>query len=395
MNHDDTYNFYCNLPTIEDFFDASDEKNYHPLPEDWYVAITDIINSTDLLHKEQYKNVNILGASPIVGILNIAERNKIPYVFGGDGSAFCIPPQLLNETHNVLAACRQIGKEVYNLNLRAAIIPVSHLKQQGYHIKIARYRASEHYIQAFFSGGGISQAEVILKNSNLKKYRIAASDNAEEVDFSGLECRWQEVKQEGKEVITLLVASNPKKNPSDPVYSEVLQKLRDIFSFDNTSNPLDNTALHMNTSFSKLMGEVNFRTFGKGWFDKLLYLIKAELQILIGKLFMNMEYATSNTDWARYKTDMTRNSDYRKFDDMLRLVISGSTAQRRQLERFLEQQFENRNLAYGIHVTDAAVVTCMVFQYHREHIHFVDGSGGGYTLASKKLKKQLEILKEE
>ncbi len=143
------------------------------------------------------------------------------------------------------------------------------------------------------------------------------------------------------------------------------------------------------------MGEVNFRTFGKGWFDKLLYLIKAELQILIGKILMNLGYTTSDTDWTRYKTDMVRNSDYRKFDDMLRVVISGSSDQRRQLERFLERQFENRNLAYGMHITDAAVVTCMVFQYHREHIHFVDGSGGGYTLASQKLKKQLEILNEE
>ncbi len=224
MNLDNTYNFYFNLPITEDFFDASDEGNYHQLPDDWYVAITDIVNSTNSLSKERYKNVNILGASPIVGILNIADRNKIPYVFSGDGSAFCIPPQLFNEAYNVLAASRQIGKEVYNLDLRAAIIPVSHLTQQAYLIKVARYRASEHYIQAFFSGGGISQAEVILKNSDMESYRIAASDNAEEVDFSGLECWWQEVKQEGKEVITLLVASNPQKIHRTPFTAKYCKK---------------------------------------------------------------------------------------------------------------------------------------------------------------------------
>lgn len=168
MNSDKTYDFYFNLPIIENFFDVADENNYHRLPKDWFVAITDIVNSTETLTKERYRNVNILGVSPIVGIFNIADRNKIPYVFGGDGSVFCIPPQLFEEAHNVLAASRQIGGEEYGLKLRAAIIPVSHLQQQGHPIKVARYRASKHYIQAIFSGGGISRAEAMLKSSGRK-----------------------------------------------------------------------------------------------------------------------------------------------------------------------------------------------------------------------------------
>jgi len=49
-------------------------------------------------------------------------------------------------------------------------------------------------------------------------------------------------------------------------------------------------------------------------------------------------------------------------------------------------------LAYGIHLADTAMITCMVFQYHRDHIHFVDGSGGGYVSAAKQLKKRLQSL---
>jgi hypothetical protein len=85
-------NFYARLPVIEDFFHASDGNNYHQLPSDWFVAVTDIVNSTAAIQDDRYKTVNILGASPIVGILNVAQRENIPYVFGGDGSTFCIPP---------------------------------------------------------------------------------------------------------------------------------------------------------------------------------------------------------------------------------------------------------------------------------------------------------------
>lgn len=395
MSPDNGSNFYTSLPVIEDFFDASNQDNYHTLPSDWYVAITDIVNSTEAIDAGDFKRVNILGASPIVGILNIAGRNEIPYVFGGDGSSFCIPPDLYEKCRKVLAGSRQVGREEYDLELRAAIIPISFILQQGYDLNVARYRASEHYIQGVFSGGGISYAEHLVKASEIEEYRISAAEHGDEVNFSGLECRWQEVRQPNKEILTLLVKTNPALDSLQEVYQEVLQRMRDIFGFDNKTNPINASQLNMNLSFTKLMDELKIRTFGKGWLSKLAYLLKAELQIIVGKLLMALNLETSATDWALYKSDMTLNSDHRKFDDMLRLVISGRREQRQQLENFLDKQFENNKLAYGLHITDAAMITCMVFNYHRDHIHFVDGSGGGYVSASKGLKERLSVLKED
>lgn len=384
--------FYANLPTIEDFFDASNHSHYHSLPDDWYVAVTDIVNSTTAIDDDRYKTVNILGASPIIGILNVAGKNEVPYIFAGDGSAFCIPPNLKNETEKVLAGSRKIGKAEYDLDLRAAIIPVSYIREQGRDLKVARYRASDVYVQAVFSGGGISYAEKILKESGIDKYRIEASENAEAVDFTGLECRWQEVKQQGKEVITLLVQADPDADYPEKIYQRVLQKMRTIFGFDDNTNPIAVSNLSMTMSVSELMGEIKFRTFGLNWFQRLFYILKAELQIILGKIFMAFDYKSSATNWSLYKPDMALNSDHRKFDDMLRVVISGTSEQREELESFLHQRFEDLDLAYGMHVTDAALITCMVFQYHRDHVHFVDGSGGGYVSAAKQLKERLEVL---
>jgi len=394
MTVTDNSKFYANLPVVEDFFNASAHHNHHPLPEDWYIAVTDIENSTAAINNDRYKTVNILGASPIVGILNVGQRDEIPYTFAGDGSAFCIPPNLLDGAKRVLGGARQIGNVEYELDLRTAIYPVSLIRQQGYDVRVARYRATEFYTQAIFTGGGISRAEELLKEPGYEKYDVQALKDAENVDFSGLECRWQEVEQPDKEVITLLVKSNPSADQPDQVYNSVLQKMREVFGFDNKTNPINVSDLTMNLSFGKLMGEAKFRNFGKSWFKRFGYVLQVQLQTIIGKVLMALNYETSATDWSLYKPDMARNSDHRKFDDMLRVVISGTKSQRQELESFLDQQHQQGKLAYGIHLANAAMITCMVFQYHRDHVHFVDGKGGGYVSAAKGLKKRLESLEK-
>lgn len=110
---------------------------------------------------------------------------------------------------------------------------------------------------------------------------------------------------------------------------------------------------------------------------------------------MPLNIKTSKTDWSLYKSDLARNSDHRKFDDMLRIVLSGNNIQRRMLEEYLQKKFEESLLAYGLHISDSAMVTCMVFNYQREHIHFIDGNEGGYVKASKELKRRIQDLEQK
>lgn len=395
MSMSNERNFYKNLPILDSFFDASKIGNYHALPNDWFLAVTDIVNSTAAIENGHYKRVNILGVSPIIGILNKIGRQEIPFVFTGDGAAFCIPPDLIKETKKVIADSIKIGQTEYDLDLRAAIFPLSYIRQHGYEINVARYRVSDVYLQAVFSGGGISHAETLLKNSEASRFKIYASDGNNPTDYTGLECRWQEVNQQGREIITLLVKSNPRLKHSTLIYEEVLKEMRNIFGFDDKTNPITASELSMNMSVFKLLNEVKFRTFGLSWAQRLLYLLKAELQIIMGKILMPLNIKTSETDWSLYKSDLARNSDHRKFDDMLRIVLSGNNIQRRMLEEYLQKKFEESLLAYGLHISDSAMVTCMVFNYQREHIHFIDGNEGGYVKASKELKRRIQDLEQK
>ncbi len=82
--------------------------------------------------------------------------------------------------------------------------------------------------------------------------------------------------------------------------------------------------------------------------------------------------------------------DYKKFDDTLRMVISGTTRQRESLTRWLDGRYRAGELVYGLHTSDRAIMTCLVFERMGRQVHFVDGADGGYTLAARAMKKRLQ-----
>jgi hypothetical protein len=90
-----TESFYANLKPVKHFVDLASTAVYMPLPEDWYVIVTDVVASTQAIQAGRYKAVNLLGASSIIAMLNVVGAVKVPFVFGGDGASMAIPPTLL------------------------------------------------------------------------------------------------------------------------------------------------------------------------------------------------------------------------------------------------------------------------------------------------------------
>ena len=60
-----------------------------------------------------------------------------------------------------------------------------------------------------------------------------------------------------------------------------------------------------------------------------------------------------------------------------------------QLQEFLQDEYLRGRLVYGLHKSREALVTCIVQSYNGQHLHFVDGSDGGYALAARDLKHRL------
>ena len=72
--------------------------------------------------------------------------------------------------------------------------------------------------------------------------------------------------------------------------------------------------------------------------------------------------------------------------------FSSRAAQREALDAWLAARYAKRELVYGLHVTDRAHMTCLVFNYSGRHLHFIDGADGGLFLAAKAFKERAAKL---
>ncbi len=88
---------------------------------------------------------------------------------------------------------------------------------------------------------------------------------------------------------------------------------------------------------------------------------------------------------AAYLRQVVENSDYRKYDDGLRMILDCTPALADGLERRLAAA--KSTALYGLHRQEAAMMTCFTPSPTRsDHVHFVDGAQGGYAAASAALK---------
>ena len=121
----------------------------------------------------------------------------------------------------------------------------------------------------------------------------------------------------------------------------------------------------------------------------MAYFLLLILSCVLGRIIFKFGLKVGDLDGVDYLDTLTRNSDFQKFDDTLRMTIDSSPKQREELVEYLEAQKNTGALCYGVQVSDSALMTCLVFDRKERHLHFVDGASGGYALAAKQMKSQL------
>ena len=93
-------------------------------------------------------------------------------------------------------------------------------------------------------------------------------------------------------------------------------------------------------------------------------------------------------DPARYRRELVDNTDFRKFDDGLRMTLDCAPALADRLEDLLRNAEADGVAVSGTHRQSAALLTCFVPAATRsDHIHFVDGAMGGYAAAARVVKQ--------
>ena len=164
-----------------------------------------------------------------------------------------------------------------------------------------------------------------------------------------------------------------------------------IYGDEESCHPIRNETLSLSLSFSKLSIEAKIRNLSQGFWTRVSYLGKIWNLTWLGKYLMAKGIKTENTSWGDYKKNFILNTDYRKFDETLRMVISGSQDQRNSLNNYLNELYKLGEIIFGIHPSSGAIATCIVSDYDKDHIHFIDASNGGYAMAALKMKQQIKL----
>ncbi len=381
--------FFHDLPSMANLQQITNVSNYADVPSDWLIAITDVRQSTQAIEQGRYKAVNTMAAATITAVLNSIPNVDVPFLFGGDGASIVVPPEVVNEVHHALAAVRRLGRTNFALDIRAGIVPVSDVIADGYAVKVGKINMSENFQQPVFTGGGLDYADSLIKSPQTAHKYLIEETFAGEADFSGFECRWSRHPAANGEVLSLLVKATAISNDqNNRIYDHVLESITEIYGDAKTRHPIKLENMRVATSPYQYKNELGWKQEGKvSLMDMLKLMFWA-----IGGFFL---WKYIDKIWDKYKNTVRNSTDHEKFDDMLRMTISGTSEQRAKLQEFLDIYQSIGDLSYGMHVAEHSLMTCIVFDRFGRQVHFLDADAGGYTMAAKQLKLDLRMKQSQ
>lgn len=381
--------FYNALESFVSFADFADLNAYTPVPDDWVVMITDVRGSTKAIREGRYKDVNMVGAASITAVLNVCGDIEIPFVFGGDGATLIVPGSLRQAASDALLRLQASSEAMFALTLRVGAVPVADLRQSGSDVRIRKYELSPDNFLAMISGGGVDEADALLKDpSPDNPYTLSAPDDAPPPDLDGLSCRWEPLVPEQGRMMNLMIQPNPSLVESESaVLAETVSSLSRILGHGlEDSAPANRFSLRFRWPPRGLRTEARATCQGRPFWARYASLL---FQSFIQLWCERFGTKAGPYDAPTYREELKANTDFRKFDGMLRTVLDVTQQQANAIETYLEGEYQAGRLNYGVHIADSALMTCLVFSLEQsEHVHFIDGSDGGFAMAATGFKER-------
>jgi hypothetical protein len=385
--------FYEILPSFDHFYQVTDSSVFHEVPESWWIVIADVQGSTVAIREGRYRDVNLVGSACITAVLNAYSRKAIPFVFGGDGATLLLPDEAVISCKEALLATKDFAKNNFNLELRIGLVPVKSVKAHGLTIEVAKYQVAAGNFLAMFHGGGLPLAEKWVKTQGPQgeNFRLNANESSGKASLDGLSCRWEPLKSAHGKMLSILVTALGSTSQQQVIYRNFMVRLEEILGqMAAQMNPVKPLLMKTESAWKATMKEVRI-VQPASWAFLFVFVLKFLEISFIRWFFVNNKSLRSFRP-DQYKTEVSANSDFRKFDDMLRMVIDCTEDQIVEIRQYLEVQRLAGQVYYGLHISSEAVMTCLVFApSQNQHIHFIDGSHGGYSTAAVELKNQMTV----
>ncbi|CAN7441508.1 DUF3095 family protein [Rhizobium leguminosarum] len=323
----------------DEFSLVLDPAVYEPLPEDWLIGITDVVSSTPAIKSGRYEDVNFAGASVIAALGNAWGSFDFPFVFRGDGAAFALPPHGIMAATSALRQVASFARSDLDLTLRIGLLTVREIRNSGRDVRVARYAASENATYAMFAGGELKWAEQQIKSG---RYLVKPGRYATKPDLTGLSCDWTPFPSQRGEILSLLV--EPDDDTSPEVFAALAKRVLGVFDApSHRSHPVAGDIAIPRDSGTQV--------YAKRWLE------------------------------------VASHSDFRKFDDGLRLTLDCTREQIDRVEAMLLLAKARGEVNFGLHRQSHALMTCLVPSGSPDsHLHFLDGMGGGYAKAAEMME---------
>ena len=381
MSSTDT--FYQKLQPLKRFSELTEDTHYTELPDDWTVVITDVRGATKAIEEGRYKDVNLVGAATIAAARNVLGNLNFPFVFGGDGASFAVPNNQMAKITEAMSGLRTMSVKNFDLELRIGAVEMKSLHEANAHVEVAKYDLIADRCITLFRGGGLTLAERWIKEED-SDYLLPLQADAQ-VSMKGLSCRWNAIPSQRGEVLSILAQARTER--SYDIYAKLITKI-DV-ALDGQLEAANPVNTHLSTYQSIRQCFRQERRLHQSPWSVRYWLRLAEIMFCVVVFKFGVRPLIFRPE--RYAESMRVHTDYRKFDDMLRMVIDVSAEQSASIESLLAEKYQAGLIYYGLHRSESSLMTCFVDDItDGQHIHFVDGSSGGYAVAAKQLKAQMK-----
>jgi DUF3095 family protein len=241
---------------------------------------------------------------------------------------------------------------------------------------------------AMFTGGGAAMADRLVKGDAGTNWLLPDTDD-QRPDLEGLSCRWEPLAARRGHMLCLLASATAAEPEARArLYQHLIAEIEGILAPDvEAARPVQAERLRfrwpprgLRLEWAATQGARPAWRHATGlWAESFLQAVANWSGRRIG-----------NYDAPAYRREVHANSDYRRFDDALRLVLDCSLEQGRRIEDALAAAHGAGQLVYGLHRSNSALMTCLLFDLRdKRHLHFIDGADGGFTLAARGMKAQI------
>jgi hypothetical protein len=371
--------FYNSIPVFRGFGRLMDPALYSPLPDDWIIGVADIVESTKAIAQARYKAVNMAGAAVIAAVTNALEGRAFPFVFGGDGASFAVSADDLDRTRDALAATAIWVKDDLGLVMRVALVPVAAVRAQGLDVRVARFGPSPNLSYAMFSGGGLGWAEAAMKRG---EFTVALAPSGTQPDLTGLSCRFEEIPSMRGLILSVLVVPAPAADPG--AFRKLIEEIVAVVERSpDAGRPVPAGGPPLRWPPAGMDFEARAAR-GGSLFKRRAFVLA---YTLFAYLVMRFDISVGGFVPKTYVQQVVENSDFRKYDDGLRMILDCTSELERALMQRLVAAASSGVARFGLHRQDAAMMTCFTPSALRsDHVHFIDGARGGYASAATALK---------